>query len=545
MKPRDYQQYAVDCIWRYYREGNTGNPIVAQPTGTGKSVVIAQFIKEALFNYPSTRCMLLSHVKEILQQDLTWIFRLWPNAPVGIYSAGLGRKESYAPITIAGIGSVVDCAHIFGFIDFVIIDECHLVSPKEDTMYQLFLRDLKVANPQLRIIGLTATHYRLGQGDLVDGGLFTDIAVDMTEFLIYNWFIDEGYLCPLVARPTETELDVDGVKIQKGDYNQKQLQGAVDKAEVTKAALTEALRLGANRAHWLGFASGIEHAEHCAQFCNEIGVSATVVHSKMPENERDKRIAAFQAGEFRACFNNGVLTTGFDFPAIDMLLVLRPTMSPGLHVQILGRGGRPIYALGFDISTAQERLAAIQASQKPNCLVLDFAGNVRRLGPVNDPVTPKKKGKGQGEAPVKVCEACGCYCHASVRICPHCGVAFQLNVRFKARSFADDIIKRDEVPEIVDIPVDRVTYSIHAKPGSKESLKVSYHCGLRIFHEWQCLGHEGYPRHKAHTWWRLHADTQPPHTALEATKRLTELRSPKTVKIWINKKYPEVRGYGF
>lgn len=545
VRPRDYQQYGVDCLWQYFADGNTGNPIVVMPTGTGKSVVIAQFLLEAFQRYPSTRCMLLSHVKEILQQDLTWLLRLWTTAPVGVYSAGLGRKEAYAPITVAGIGSVVDCAAAFGFIDFVIVDECHLVSPKEDTMYQAFLRDLRAVNPQLKVIGLTATHYRLGQGDLVDGGLFTDVAVDMTEFSVFNWFIDEGYICPLVARPTETELSVAGVQIRQGEYNQKQLQGAVDKAEVTRAALAEALRLGSNRAHWLGFAAGVEHAEHCAQFSNEMGVPSTVVHSKMPDSERDARIAAFRAGKFRACYNNGVLTTGFDFPAIDLILMLRPTVSPGLHVQTLGRGGRACYAPGFDLNTAEGRLAAIKASQKPNCLVLDFAGNVRRLGPINDPVTPKKKGKGKGEAPIKVCEACNSYCHASARVCPYCGTAFQLKVRFKARATEDEILKRDEAPEIVDVPVDRVTYGIHSKPGSRESLKASYHCGLRIFHEWLCFEHDGYPRHRAHEWWREHASTKPPATVVEAAMRLTELRTPKTVKVWINKKYPEVRGHGF
>jgi DNA repair protein RadD len=555
VQPRDYQQYGVDCLWRYFAEGNTGHPIVAMPTGTGKSVVIAQFLKEAFQQYPRTRCMLLSHVKEILQQDLTCLLRLWPTAPVGVYSAGLGRKEAYAPITVAGIGSVIDCASAFGFIDFVVIDECHLVSPKEDTMYQTLLRDLRATNPRLKVIGLTATHYRLGQGDLTDGGLFTDVAADMTAMDVFNWFVDEGYLCPLIARPTETELSVEGVQIRQGEYNQKQLQGAVDKAEVTRAALAEALRLGGNRSHWLGFASGIEHAEHCAQFCTEMGVSSTVVHSKMPDAERDARIAAFRAGEFRACFNNGVLTTGFDFPAIDLILMLRPTVSPGLHVQMLGRGGRAVYAHGFDLSTTKGRLDAIKASQKPNCLVLDFAGNVRRLGPVNDPVTPKKKGAGKGEAPVKVCEGCHSYCHASARVCPYCGAAFQIKVRFKAQAATDEILKRDSAPEIIDVPVDRVSYHIHTKrqfagdntsaESRRESLKASYHCGLRIFHEWLCFEHEGFPRHRAHTWWREHANTQPPRTVMEAMKRLTELRVPKIIRVWINKQYPEVRGHVF
>jgi DNA repair protein RadD len=176
--------------------------------------------------------------------------------------------------------------------------------------------------------------------------------------------------------------------------------------------------------------------------------------------------------------------------------------------------------------------------------VLDFAGNVRRLGPINDPVTPKKKSKGQGEAPVKVCEACNSYCHASARVCPYCKAPFQIKVRFNARAAEDEILKRNEAPEIVDVPVDRVTYNVHNKPGSKESLKVSYHCGLRIFNEWLFFEHDGYPKHKAHTWWRELAGTQPPHTVIGALQRLAEVKAPHTIKVWINKKYPEVRGHG-
>lgn len=397
MQFRDYQDYAIESIFRYFEEGGEGNPVVAMPTGTGKSVVIGGFIQRAFQRYPGQRVMKLTHVKELIEQNFEKLLAIWPTAPAGIFSAGLRRRDAYCPITYAGIATAIKAVETFGHVDLLLIDECHLVSPKADTMYQAFINGLKKVNPYLKVIGFTATHYRMGQGLLIEeGGLFTDVCVDMTTLEAFNWFLAEGYLCPLVPRPTRTELDVEGVEIRQGEYNLKQLQEAVDRDEVTHAALLEALEMGHDRQHWLVFASGVEHAIHVAAMLESLGVSATCVHSKMSDGERDQRLADYKAGKYRAMVNNGILTTGFDFPAIDLIVMLRPTQSPGLWVQMLGRGTRPLYAPGFDLETTEGRLAAIINSPKRNCLVLDFAGNTRRLGPINDPVIPKRKGKGGG-----------------------------------------------------------------------------------------------------------------------------------------------------
>lgn len=543
---RDYQEFGVSALFRYFEENETGNPIIAMPTGTGKSLVIAGFLQEVFHRYAGQRVMCLTHVKELIQQNYGKLRSLWPSAPAGVYSAGLGRKEFYAPIVFAGIASAINCPEDFGRVDLVLIDECHLVSPKEGTMYQELIAALKVRNPFLRVIGLTATHYRLGQGALTeDGGLFTDVPVDMTTFDAFNWFLDEGYLCPLVPRPTKTELKVDGVKIQQGEYNLKQLQLAVDRTELTTQALTEACELASSRKSWLVFASGIEHMEHCCAILNDMGIAATFIHSKISGEERDKRLADYLAGRYQAMVNNGILTTGFDHPGLDCIIMLRPTMSPGLWVQMLGRGTRAVYAEGFDLTTASGRLEAIAASDKRNCLVLDFAGNTRRLGPINDPVLPRKKGAKKGTAPVKICEGCGCYCHASVRVCPNCQYVFPLRAGFKATASTDELIRRNAMPEIVSVNIDRITYKEHKKPGGVSSLKVSYHCGLRVFHEWVCLEHMGYALHRAHDWWREHSSTRPPESVADALKRIGELRQPRAVRVWINRQYPEVRGHEF
>ena len=547
MQLRDYQFDAVDAPLNYFMEGGTGHPIVAMPTGTGKSVVIASFVKKIFQLYSKQRVMMLTHVKELIEQNFEKFMAVWPTAPAGIYSAGLGRKEHAFPITFAGIASVRNKADLFGHIDLILIDECHLVSTKESTMYRKFINDLMAYNPALKVIGYTATHYRVGQGLLTEAeGLFTDICIDMTEMESFNWFFDNGYLCRLIPRPMQTQLDVSNVHLQHGEYNSHELQLAVDKESITRAALIEAVAFGEDRDHWLVFASGVDHAIHITDMLNELGVSARCVHSKMTDAERDENIRDYRAGKYRAIVNNGILTTGFDYPLIDMILVLRPTRSPGLWVQMLGRGIRPVFAEGFDLSTVEGRLAAIQQSCKPNCLVLDFARNTEVIGPINDPILPKAKGKGgNGEAPVRICDACGSYCHASLLNCPTCGHLFPRDVKFGIKPGTTELIKKEDLPEVLRFDVDRMTYSLHTKQGRPDSLKVSYYSGIRRFEEWICFEHEGYAKHKAHRWWRDRSKQDVPETSLAALERVNELEPAHAIRVWVNKKYPEIMSYEF
>lgn len=545
MKPRDYQAYAIDSIFRYFEDGGMGNPLVAMPTGTGKSIVIGGFVQRALVTYPGQRIMVLTHVKELIEQNFDKLLQLWPTAPAGVYSAGLRKRESKYPITFAGIGTVARRPDLFGHVDLLIIDEAHLVSPRSGTMYQKFIAALQETNPHLKVIGLTATHYRIGQGLLTNDGLFTDVCVDMTSLDAFNWFLDEGYLCRLVPKRTRTELDVSNVRVQRGEYNQRDLQLAVDQDEITKAALEEAITVASDRNHWLVFASGVEHAIHVSDKLNALGVSSTYIHAKLTTAERDSRIAAFKAGEYQAMVNNGILTTGFDFPSIDAIIMLRPTQSPGLWVQMLGRGTRPDYTSGYDLATTEGRLSAIASSNKQDCLVLDFAGNTMRLGPINDPTIPRQRRKGGGTAPVRVCERCNSYCHASLIACPYCEFVFPRLVKIKEEASTEDLIAETKEPVIETFPVDRIVFAKHERAGSPNSLRVTYYCGLRMFREWICFEHKGYARKLARAWWRERSNTDPPETTEDALARTAEIAAPQAIRVWVNKRYPEIMGAEF
>ena len=224
------------------------------------------------------------------------------------------------------------------------------------------------------MIGFTATPYRLDSGMLHEGkgALFTDIAYEVSV----RQLIDDGYLCPLVSKAAETKLDVSGVGSRGGEFIPGQLQAAVDLPEITEAAIDEVVRLGADRRSWLAFCAGVEHATHVAEAIRARGFTAATIFGDTPKPERDRIIAAFKRGEIRALASMGVLTTGFNAPGVDLIAMLRPTKSTGLYVQMAGRGTR-------------------LAPGKADCLVLDFAGNVARHGPI-DAVKPKRPGSRRG-----------------------------------------------------------------------------------------------------------------------------------------------------
>lgn len=526
---RPYQEEAVDSLFHYFSE-NDGNPVIAMPTGTGKSLVIAGFIQRAMEHYPDQRFLMLTHVKELIEQNADKLTRFWPQAPVGMYSAGLKRRDTMMPIIFGGSGSVINKIQLFGHRDLLIIDECHLLSPKADTTYQKIIAFLQEINPYLKVIGLSATPYRLGQGMITDDGIFTDICCDQTGIDAFNQFITDGYLAPLIPKRTATELDVSEVGMSGGEFVNKALQAAVNKQEVTHQALIELCEMAADRRSWLIFASGTEHADNIAAMLNQFGVSADSVHSKKPAKERDKSIEKFKAGKLRAIVNNNVLTTGFDHPPVDCIAMLRPTMSPGLWVQMLGRGTRPS-----------------PETHKENCLVLDFAGNTRRLGPINDPVIPRRKGAGGGEAPVKVCDECGTYNHAAVRHCFSCGHEFEFQTKIVTEASSDELIKSD-LPVIDWFDVQQVNYSLHEKMGTPPSIRVTYMCSNagRMFDEWVCIEHDGFAGKKARDWWRKRfPGDYVPHTTSEALSCITQLSVPNRIKVWINKKYPEVMEYDY
>jgi DNA repair protein RadD len=398
---RDYQQRAIDHLYDWFL-ANDGDPCLVLPTGAGKSHVIAALCKDALQSWPSTRVMMLTHVKELIEQNAEKMLQHWPNAPLGIYSASVGKRQLGEPITFAGIMSVRRRASQIGHIDLVIVDEAHLINHKDSGAYRELIRALRDINPSMRVIGLTATPYRLGHGYITDKPALFDALI---EPVTIEELVLGGYLAPLRSKVTKTKLDTSGVHTRGGEFIESELQAAVNVKMTNEAVVDEVMsRAGARRA-WLFFCSGVEHAENIAQILRDRGVPAECIHGETPKAERERILAAYKAGRLKALTNANVLTTGFDYPDIDLIAMVRPTKSTGLYMQMAGRGMR-------------------LKSHTDHCLVLDFAGVIEMHGPVTAVNPPRRKGEEGGEAPVKVCDSCGELCHISLRVCPTCGSPF-------------------------------------------------------------------------------------------------------------------------
>ena len=547
--PRPYQSEAVVSLFEYFNQ-HTGNPLIGLPTGTGKSVIPPMFMSQAFGQFPNSKFLLCTHVKELISQNERALKRIWPTAPIGICSSGLNRWEPYAPIVYAGVASVYKKYQQLGHVDLMFIDEAHLLAPNDNTMYQKLIVGLRQINPNMKVIGLSATLFRMGQGMLTDGedSMFTDVCYDKTSMEQFVSFIDDYYLSNLITPMTQNIIDVTDVRQLANDFNQKDLQLAVDKDSVIRESLTEACDVAKDRKSWMVFGAGVDNCEHINTMLNEMGVPSTVVHSKMDDDERDRRLALFQSGTFRAVVSYGILTTGFDHPQVDCIVDLRPTTSVVLHIQKYGRGTRPYYHpdWSFDrLRDKDERKQAMIAGGKENCLILDFAGNTARLGPINDPRVPKKKGKGTGEVPVKLCPECDGYNHTTARFCDICGYEFVFRVKIKPKASEEIVIKRDE-PDMHLFPVEHVTHQIHRKK-TIPSLKVTYFTPeMRGFPVWLCFEHKGLARHKAHEWWRQHHGDDIPDSVDKAAEMFDQCRRASKIKVKIpSKGYPEIMEYMF
>lgn len=531
MELRPYQKKAIDAIYNYWSHYE-GNPLVILPTGTGKSIVIAEFVRGAINAWPDTRIIIATHSRELVKQNYLELCELWPMAPAGLYSAGLNRKDTSHQIIFCGIQSAAKKAFEFQRCDILIIDEAHTVSEDEDTLWNKFISDLLIINPDMKVLGLTATAFRMKSGSLIDGSnnsdkkpLFTDIAY---EYSILD-AVKSGWLSPIIPKSMTTEFDVSGVHKRGGEFIAGELERAVNIDAITKKAIDEVLHYGQNRKTWLLFCSGVDHSNAVADELISRGIECAVVTGNTPTAERDEILRRFKAGELRAVANNNVMTTGTNIPCIDLIAGLRPTGSAGLHIQMLGRGMRLF-------------------NTKENCLYLDFAKNVSRFGPL-DKIRPKKPGKGDGEAPVKVCEhildngnPCSTVCFAGVRVCPDCGNPFpEPEVKIKSTGDSEAILSNQIIPEWHD--VDWVTYAKHEKPGKIPSLRVTYGTMTDRFSEWICFEHTGFARDKAVLWHKARSAGPIPKTIAEALE--IKYQEPLKIEVIQDGKYFRIRKYDF
>lgn len=526
MQLRPYQQTALACAWDYLR-AQPGNPALVLPTGAGKSPLMAALAREAVENWQG-RVGILAHVQELVEQNADKLRAYWPEAPMGVYAAGLRRRDRFDRIVFCQIQSVAKRAAAMGRFDLLLIDEAHRVPLNGEGLYRHFIDDCRRLNPDLRVIGLTATPYRL-QGAAVPvcgpEHLLTEIAY---EARIPD-LIADGFLSPLISRAGERP-DLTGVHTRGGEYVEGELAARMDDVGLIARTCDDLVARAADRRAWIVFCVNVAHAEHVRDALASRGIAAGLVHAGTAKAERARLIASFQAGDLRAMVNVNVLSEGFDAPHIDCVAMLRPTKSPGLYYQQVGRGFR-------------------KAPGKADCLVLDYAGNMLEHGPV-DAIRVQQPRKAGAKAEVrtgqaKECPACAALLPYGVRVCA-CGHVFgSTEPGHLDRPVDAPVLSTQRERVVTRHAVGSVAYHRHAKPGKTPSLRVTYQCGLRRFSEWVCIEHAGMARAKALRWWQARAGGQPPRTVEEALPLAWALPTPTHIEVDETNKYPEVITHEF
>lgn len=513
LTPRWYQSGANAAVWRYLGDED-GNCLVVLPTGAGKSLVIALLIQQA--RAFGGRVIVLQHRKELIEQNAAELRELMPEINVGIYSAGLNSRQTTHDVLMAGIQSIYRKADDIGDRHLVIIDEAHLVSQNDETMYGQFLGELKLNNPKLRVCGLTATPFRTGEGPLCG-------KKKLFQRIVFEAFtgdlIEQGFLCPITNKAADAEVDTEGIKTRGGEFIESDMQSVFGMVDNVKAACLETVAKCRDRKSILVFTSGVKHAEDVVRILEEqTGERVGLVTGETLAIERAGILADFKTQSLRWLVNCDVLTTGFNAKSVDAIAIMRATMSPGLFAQIVGRGLR-------------------LHPSKTNCLILDFGENIKRHGSIDDKnfgrASEEKRGQATRAAALngrgKPCPACGLDVASNAREC-ECGFMFPVNHQGSADGSSQ--LTGQTPPEVWTVV--SASWCKHTKrhdPDAPPTLRIDYECrpvdsegGLLTtkVSEWVCLEHPvgNFARLKAIGWWNNRSLAPVPETVEEAISLL-------------------------
>lgn len=329
---RDYQKAAVDAGVRFLKSSTKQNGIMVLPTGSGKSLIIAN-IALAL-NEP---ILVFQPSKEILEQNYEK-YCSYGLSDVGIYSASFNSK-AVRKVTFATIGSVKEKAEIFSRFKYALIDECHYVNPKGG-MYRDFIKTVKC-----KVLGLTATPYRLHSNregaqlrfiTRTNPGIFSTVVfhVQIWELLQRGYLANMNYYQLNLVDPSKLQINSTG-----SDYTDESVKRYYAENKFNDSLENVIKRLlKVDRRNILVFTRFVEEAQHLV---NSLGSEAAIVSGDMPKSARESVLRRFKDGHIKVVANVGVLTTGFDFPELATVVMARPTMSLALWYQICGRAIRP------------------------------------------------------------------------------------------------------------------------------------------------------------------------------------------------------------
>lgn len=362
---RDYQSEALAAVETSWAEG-INRPVIVLPTGAGKTVCFAGLIGDHIerLRAKGQRVLVLAHREELLEQAEAKIKSMVPGVWTCVMKGSRGAgKHQFADVIVASVQTLArpKRREAVDRIGLVIVDECHLYASRtyKEVLAHYGCLDAR-ATPT---VGFTATLTRM------DGGL-PEIWQSVAYQKKIHWMIKHGYLVPPKAKSIDVPgLNLASTRVTGGDLNTGDLAAALDDSQAF-TTIAETWCEEASDRPTIVFMPNVDTAMKMADaFRMVCGTAAEVITGAVPTTERRAIYARFESGETRILVSCLVLTTGFDAPRTSCVIIGRPTLNPGLYIQMVGRG-----------------LRLHPESGKSDCLVLDIAGASLKhnLAGVND-----------------------------------------------------------------------------------------------------------------------------------------------------------------
>jgi len=529
-KLRPYQITALSAIHKAMK--TQPNVLLSAIMGSGKTVMVCRLINR-YYKETDRNFLILAHKKELVEQFRKTFLEKTdiPARDIGIACAGLGQRKTKSRVIIGTVQTFFNLIGQFDCCSLLVVDEAHRIEIGKDSQYDQIIKDLQSKNDKLRILGITATPYRLGLGYCY--GKYNNAPVLFPECnhkITYNELKESGYLMPLqgmVKMDNSYQKDIEDVRTS-GDYVLDQLGEMMVKTIHLQTAVDAIYEHCQDYKFICVFCCTIDHAEKLKDL---LGDECTTVHSKLTDWERQHNMDQWKEGKKRIITSVNILVEGFDFPPLDCLVMARPTLSTALFLQAVGRVLR--------ISEGKKR-----------AFLLDLTDNTDRFGTDLDNVTvqvPKKVGEliKKEKKYFKDCPECGIECHVVCIDCPECGYEWPAQEYEEATNIPElkTVSFEPEPPE--EWPVDNVEWKRHTKKDKPDSVRIDYFNNdvikynrfgglIPIASEWLCFDHGGYATKKAHEWWdKMHVSKIPESTehALEILDNNAGLAIPSAIMI--------------
>lgn len=547
MNLRPHQIRALDDLWTALQCETS--VLLEAPCAFGKTIVLSKIIQRLLRENPGFRVLVLVDREVLATQTQDKLLAIAPELTldVGIVCASVAKtKDPHKRVTIASRQSLVGMLNRFEPVHLTVVDECHLMAickegqSEPPDQFGKIIQTLREYRPTMRLLGVTATPYRLNDGHIY-GDKNAPGCLPYWSQVHHRCTVSElqseGYLVPLTGKtvtPQQWKDDIQNVGTVAGEYNLGRLSDLMERGIYIQAAVDAWQQHASDRKKTLAFCVTIQHAEKLAAAFNAAGIPSLAIHSELDDLEAYAHMQALKDGTAKVFCSVAKLTTGLDVVDIDCILMARATKSTALYKQKLGRGQRT-------------------APGKTDCLVIDLVGNNHEHGTDLDRLKVRwNRGGGKaGEASSKECPDCAADLHLAIRVCPECGYEYPRNEKEAEAPEMIDAEYGIQPPEEMQVLEMFMTKHMSKQTGKnllKIRLEMKNQFGSMVTgYLWLCFPEDGYSGYAVEKgkklWYVLSGSDRYPASVAEALSDdwRSEIVTPSTAIVDVSGKWPEVK----